>query len=50
MGGGLYLVEIYEFIVENVDKVFDEVWFYLIVDGGNVEVVVVKDGVVLLWL
>ncbi|XP_024368329.1 uncharacterized protein [Physcomitrium patens] len=50
VGGGLYSAETYEFTVENVDKVLDEVRPYLIADGGNVEVVAVKDGVVSLRL
>ena len=49
-GQGLYSAETYEFTVENVDKVLDEVRPYLIADGGNVEVVDVKDGVVSLRL
>lgn len=49
-GGGLYSAETYDFTVENVDKVLDEVRPYLIADGGNVEVVGVKDGVVSLRL
>lgn len=49
-GGGLYSAETYEFTMENVDKVLDEVRPYLIADGGNVEVVGLKDGVVSLRL
>lgn len=48
--GGLYSAETYEFTMENVDKVLDEVRPYLIADGGNVEVVSVEDGVVSLRL
>lgn len=49
-GAGLYSAETYDFTVENVDKVLDEVRPYLVADGGNVEVVGVKDGVVSLRL
>ncbi|KAG0616195.1 hypothetical protein M758_5G097900 [Ceratodon purpureus] len=49
-GQGLYSAETYDFTVENVDKVLDEVRPYLIADGGNVEVVGLKDGVVSLRL
>jgi hypothetical protein len=49
-GQGLYSAETYDFTMENVDKVLDEVRPYLVADGGNVEVVGVKDGVVSLRL
>ena len=47
---GLYSADNYELTVENVDTVLEEVRPYLIADGGNVEVVGLKDGVISLRL
>lgn len=33
------MIEVLVFINENVEKVLNELWFYLVVDGGNVELV-----------
>lgn len=47
---GLYSADNYELTVENVDTVLEEVRPYLIADGGNVDVVGLKDGVISLRL
>ncbi|XP_059311776.1 nifU-like protein 1, chloroplastic [Lycium ferocissimum] len=47
---GLYSAKQFELTLENVDMVLEDVRPYLISDGGNVDVVSVEDGVVLLQL
>ncbi|CAA0824928.1 NifU-like protein 1- chloroplastic [Striga hermonthica] len=47
---GLYSADQFELTAENVDKVLENVRPYLIADGGNVDVVSVENGVVLLKL
>ncbi|KAK4379821.1 hypothetical protein RND71_001683 [Anisodus tanguticus] len=47
---GLYSAKQFELTPENVDMVLQDVRPYLISDGGNVDVVSVEDGVVLLQL
>lgn len=47
---GLYSADTFEFTIENVDMVLNDVRPYLIADGGNVEVVSVDNGIVSLRL
>lgn len=47
---GLYSAKQFELTVKNVDLVLEDVRPYLISDGGNVDVVSVEDGVILLQL
>ncbi|KAJ8573677.1 hypothetical protein K7X08_010188 [Anisodus acutangulus] len=47
---GLYSAKQFDLTPENVDMVLQDVRPYLISDGGNVDVVSVEDGVVLLQL
>ncbi|XP_028753754.1 nifU-like protein 1, chloroplastic [Neltuma alba] len=47
---GLYSAQKFDLTVSNVDLVLEDVRPYLIADGGNVDVVSVKDGVISLRL
>lgn len=38
--------EVKVFMNENVEIVLDELWFYLVVDGGNVELVDIEGLIV----
>lgn len=39
------MIEVLVFINENVEKVLNGLWFFLVVDGGNVELVDI-DGLI----
>lgn len=40
------MIEVLVFINENVEIVLNELWFFLVVDGGNVELVEIEGLIV----